>query len=629
MTSRKDIFNKYYESDIFNTNPNYRGVTPIASTTRPRIRYNHSSLDNTKEDVFNIGKEKRINRNVNRNEHNNERLNHSAEKRKKNLSKIYGSDIFNIKEENSKERKKGIQRINDNYKSTCFEEMKNNDEYVKNLKYYTKQHRGEKKPYNPDLYIHIVSPQERYFDSQYGNNCEGVLPGTYLHSEGNIDESKLKYIKKKINLHKDERLFNDVGADKKRKEGERVKEGRYLKNHPFSNAKGDKRRFVDIGEFPENSCRINKQIQFESHIFTNDNNNYNKTNDEINEINDRIYKEKNKHYHIDVLGQPIIKVNRNKNIVDKNTENQKLRPANIKWNSPQAEVMFGRDHSSDIYRRYGPKGPNAHQLKLYQYADSGNVDTLNGIEKHKYQSVGRKNHDEILNNETSKKIEKMVEDIPNLSDRKKYEIKMRTSVLDCNNDNEWDYKSKTLNEFYKKGNNKKINQKEVTQKVNKNDKTIKENKNSGVHDFVITYATKGNQFEKFNDNDIKKMFGAKGINVFDIHKNPFSKGSYNTISLKVYGNDNNNEISKKVQLVQDDLKKKNYKINIEKEKEKNYNIKHKRIMNNPGSKIGIIPDVSYNNGESKFKVMPNDYKKRKGFTKEFKGINHAYKRPNQ
>ena len=625
MTSRKDIFSKYYVSDIFNIKPSYGGVTPIAASTRPRIRYNRSSLENTKEEVFNIGKEKRINRNINRNEPRNERLNHSAEKRRKNLTKIYGSDIFNRREDTSKERKKGKLRIkNDNNKSTCFEEMKNNDEYIKNLKFYTKQHKGEKKPYNADLYMHFISPQERYFNSYYGNNLEGILPGgTYLHSEGNIDESKLKYIKKKINLNKEERLFNDVGVDKKRKEGEKVKEVRYLKNHPISIFRGDRRRFVDINEFPENNCKINKQIQFESHIFTNENNNYNKSNDEIKEINDRIYKEKNKHYHLNVLGQPIIRVNRNKNIVDKNAA--KLRPANIKWNTPQAEVMFGRDHSCDIYKKYGPNGPNAYQLKLYQFADSGNIDTINGVERHHYQSVG-KHIDDKLNNETSKKIEKMVEEIPNLNDRKRLEIKMNTSVLDCRNDNEWDYKSKTLNDFYKKGNNKK-KQKEVTGKVNRNDKKIKENKTTGVHDYVITYSNKGNQFDKFNDNDIKKMFGAKGVNVFDVHKNPFTKGNVNTISIKVFGNDNNNEISKKVQLVQDDLKKNNYKLNIEKGKEKNYNKNHRKIINIPGSRIGIMPDA--NSGENKLKIMPNDYKKRRGFTKEFSAINYSYKKPNQ
>ena len=628
MNSRKDIFNKYYASDIFNQDPNF-GVTP----TKPKPKLNRSSLETTKEEVFNIGKEKRINRNLNKNEENNEKekiLNHSAEKRRKNLSKLYGSDIFNTRKAASIERRRGKQiNKNSTNKSTCFESMKNNQEYAKDLKYYTKQHRGEKKEYNPDLYLDIISPQERYFENYYGNNCEGVLPGTYLNSEGNIDDIKLNYIKKKINLHKDEKVFNDVGADKKRKEGENVqKEVRYVKNHPITVYKGDKRRFVDIDEFPENNCRINKQIQFESHIFTNEKNNFNKSNDDIKEINDRIDRERNKHYHINVLGQPIIRVNRNKDI-EKNATNQKLRPANIKWNSPQAEVMFGRDHSSNIYKKYGPKGPNAYQLKLYQFSDSGNLDTLSGAEKSKYQNMERPKKEEALNNETTKKIEKMVDDLPNLNDRQKNNIKMRTSVLDCNDDNEWDNKAKTLNDFYKKGKNNKIKNKEITEKVNNIDKKPNNNKDYGFHDYVITYATKGNQFEKFDDNEIKNIFGKKGVSVYDIHKNPFSKGSYNTISLKILGNDNNNEISKKVKLVQDDLKKKNYKINIEKGKEKNHNKNNKRIMNNPGAKIGIMPDISNNNGESKFKIMPTEYKNRKGFTKEFRGINFSYKKPNQ
>ena len=68
MNSRKDIFNKYYASDIFNQDPNF-GVTP----TKPKPKLNRSSLETTKEEVFNIGKEKRINRNLNKNEENNEK----------------------------------------------------------------------------------------------------------------------------------------------------------------------------------------------------------------------------------------------------------------------------------------------------------------------------------------------------------------------------------------------------------------------------------------------------------------------------------------------------------------------------------------------------------------------------
>ena len=202
MTSRKDIFSKYFASDIFNQNPNY-GITP----SKPRLRLNRSSLENTKEEVFNIGKERRINRNNDQNKENEPILCQSAERRKKNLDKIYGSDIFNIRKASSIERRRGKQKTkNTANRSTCFEEMKNNDEFKKDLNNYTKLHRGEKKPYNPGLYIETVLPQERYFDNYYENHCEGVLPGTYLKSEGNIDENKLNYIKKKMNLHRDESI---------------------------------------------------------------------------------------------------------------------------------------------------------------------------------------------------------------------------------------------------------------------------------------------------------------------------------------------------------------------------------------------------------------------------------------
>ena len=53
-------------------------------------------------------------------------------------------------------------------------------------------------------------------------------------------------------------------------------------------------------------------------------------------------------------------------------------------------------------------------------------------------------------------------------------------------------------------------------------------------------------------------------------------------------------------------------------------------MNNPGGKLGIMPDYTdKRDNKFKLKVMPNDYKKRKGFTKEFAGINYAYKKPMQ
>ena len=325
----------------------------------------------------------------------------------------------------------------------------------------------------------------------------------------------------------------------------------------------------------------------------------------------------------------IVQIKKKKNI-EKNPsggegENIKLRPANINWSSPQAEVMFGKEHQSNIYKQYGSKGPNAYQLKLYQFADSGNRDTLSGVEKSSYQNIERPKKEEKLNDEDSKKIEKIINDIPNLNDRQKLQIKNKTSVLDCNNDKEWNNKTKVLNDFYKKGNKPKRN-KEITEKINNIDKKTNDNKDYGYHDYVITYSNKGNQFDKLDDNEIKNLFCSKGINVYDIHKNPFPKGNCNTISLKVLGNDSNNEISKKVKSVQDDLKKKNYKVNIEKGEDKNHKKNNKRILND---QKGKNKNATNNNGESQFKIMPNEYKTRRGFTKEFAGINYGYKKPNQ
>ena len=620
MKSRNNFFSKYYESDIFNLNPG-----SVITKDKPKLRRNRSSLECTKENVFNIGKEKRINRNQSQKKEREPNLNHSVEKRKQNLEKIYGSDIFNTRKTNLKERRRNKNKIESaTSKSTCFDAMMDNEEYAKDLKSYFKQHRGEKKIYNPVvIYLDTMTPLERYYEHYYANNKEGLLPGCYLNSDGDIDENKLNYIKRRMHLHRDERIMNDVGADQKRKEGEKPKkELRYPNNSLKNLFKDEKRRFVDIDEFPENNCRINKQIQFESHIFSNDNNNYNKSNEEIKEINDRIDKEKNKHYHLNVLGQPIIKVNRNINITKKykEEENEKLRPADLNWNSPQAAVMFNTEHTNNIYKYYGPRGPNSFQLKLFQYSDSGNRDTLTGEPKKSYLNMIRPKREEIINDEPSKQVDKMINELQNLNCNQRLDLRMKTSVLDCKSEDEWESKEKAMNEFFKKGRNKSTKNIKITEKPNNIDKKLND-RDFGYHDFIITYSTRGNQFEKFDENEIKKIFGAKGINAYDIHKNPFSTGHLNTISLKVSGNDSNNEINKKVKSIQEELLKKNYKVNIAKGNSKKINKRNTHKVNNNG---GLPNTISHD--PTKFKVMPPEYKSRKGFTKQFSCINYGYKK---
>ena len=627
MSSRKDIFKKYYASDIFNQNPNFEVSSP-----KPKLRHNNSCLENTKEDVFNIGKEKRIHRNLGKNFQKKEPKCISAEKRKENYDKIYGSDIFNRREVARLERRKGKQQIpNATNKSCCFDEFRDDEEYTKDLIYYTKQHRGEKKEYNPEIYVNRITPQERYFKQYYENHDDVILPGNILNTEVNMDQEKINYIKRKINLEKNEKIFNDVGVDKKRIEGQAPeKEVRYVKNHPVSMYPKKYRRFVDLNEFPENNCKINKQIQMESHIFSNDKNYYDKTNEEINEINERIKKDplKHRYYHSDVLGQPIIKVNRDLSKNDPSlfgAVHSKWAQTNVEWSSPEAEVMFGKNYTDSIYKKYGPK-PTAYQRKINQLADSQGKDTLSGLDKSPIYDYEKPQTNETLNNENTKKIEEMVEKIPNLNEGQKQGIKMKTSVLDFIDESQWDNKAKTLNEFYGGANNKPKN-KEIPDKPNRVNNTDNLNKDYGYHDFIITYSLRDNQFEKFDENQIQKLFATKGVNAYDVHKNPFPTGNYNTISLKIKGNDENNQITNKVKLVQEDLKNKNYKINIEKGTEKNHKKNNKRMVSNPGAKIGIMPDEpNPMNAGSTFKIMPPEYIARKGFIKQFNGVNYAYKK---
>ena len=588
MASRKEYFGKYYSSDIFNLIQK----SPI-DETKPKLRLNRSTLENTKEDLFNIRKEKRINRNENKDIY----FNNSAEKRKINYEKIYGSDIFNLRAKSVEKRNGRHHMPNIANKSTCFEEMKNNEEYIKEFKQYTKEKRGDD-------------------DNKYN-----------IKTMENNNKNELKYIKRRKT---DIESQNNKGLINHNKNSNSILN--FRKKHPLTLYSTQKRHFVDLDECRENNCAINKQLQFESYLFSNQDNNYIKSQEDINEINARINKRKHTPNNFNILGQPIIRVNRKKNFNDNihssmcELHPKKIGPSNMTWDNPSSEVMYSPDYTKNLYKNYGPKGPTAYQRRLHQFADSDNLDTLSGLKKNygnNFKNIKKPKTDEIKNKEEQKKIEKILEGVPNLSEGKKILIKMNSSILDFNDDKELEKKTKDLNNFLKKEKTKK---KEITDKINHIDnKKIANNKN--FDNYIITYGIKGgNNFEKYNENEIKNIFGKKGINVYDIHKNNFARGrSYNTIELKIAGNNINNDLNKRIKLIQDDLIKKNCKVKIEKIKKSN-NIK--KTVTNPGGKIAIMKENIINKKEeNKYKMMPNEYKTKSNFTKQFSGINYSYKNP--
>ena len=221
MASRKEYFGKYCSSDIFNLNQK-----SALDEERPKLHMNRSSLENTKSDVFNIGKEKRINRNHDRDIY----FCNSAEKRKKNYEKIYGSDIFNLRVK-SVERRNGRHHMPNMFnRSTCFEEMKNNEEYVEEFKQYTREKRGN----DDNNKYHI-----RTMENVYNNDKQGE-----------------KYIKKRttdIIIDSEKRNKNILYRNQKNNSILN-----FRKKHPLTIYSNEKRHFVDLDEYRENNCKINK-----------------------------------------------------------------------------------------------------------------------------------------------------------------------------------------------------------------------------------------------------------------------------------------------------------------------------------------------------------------------------------
>ena len=118
MTSRKQIYDKYYNSNIFNSNPDIRDKAPTI-----RVRQPQSSLANTKDALFNTEKNPPK-----------EAVTKKGVKRYGVYSKIYGSDIFCRTQPNEVKKREGVRKIrNVNNFSNCMESMKNNQEFSKNL----------------------------------------------------------------------------------------------------------------------------------------------------------------------------------------------------------------------------------------------------------------------------------------------------------------------------------------------------------------------------------------------------------------------------------------------------------------------------------------------------------------
>ena len=627
MTSRKQIYDKYYNSNIFNSNPDIRDKAPTV-----RVRQPQSSLANTKDALFNTEKNP-----------SKETVTKKGVKRYGVYSKIYGSDIFCRTQPNEVKKREGVRKIrNANNFSNCMESMKNNEEFSKNLKKYTETHRAQKKEYNPDKYLRVENASERYYKEIYDPHGSTVLPERNFSADPN---NKKTYADKKKNFNKEMEKYNDCGADGKKKSGQH--EGFYTdrkihvkKRNEWTEKNSGGYHFVDSKINPQNNCKINKQIYLQSHLFKdNDNTKQNEknpiTDNNIEKINKRIEEEKAKNdryerYHIGNEYQKRDLTNNDRSLWG--SVHTKWEKSNIDWKSPETELMFGTGVSQDANKNFGPKGPNAFQRKLNQLADTKNKDTISEEKKVPINNLKKPPPNEVVNGAGLEKVEEILNEMPNLKEDKKLKIKMGATTSLLNVDCDWDKKAKTLNKFYTNpnfNNMHKSKKKEVVLKVGQKDKKEKEREigTKTGHDFcdyVLSYPTKG-QFEKYEEGDIKKIFGNKGIHVYDIQKNMFDKGIYNTIKFKVRENEDEGNLKQKMDEVKKELEKKDYKIEINPEKKKSIKKNSQNFVSNPGAKIGILNENIGNYNNAKHTKIPDKIRKKNSFSKQFVQINYGYK----
>ena len=595
--SREQVLEKYFNSDIFNTAP-----IKVEKIPTVRVRQSQTSLANTKNDIFNTEKKAQ----------NAESFVKKLFNRKLVYSKIYGSDIFN--QTNPTESKINKVRNRNNF-STCFDNMKNNEEYKKNLQSYAKEKRAEKKSFKQDKYLNTETPAERYYKEMYNNNGK-IFP------ENNLKKdliNKEKYAEKKRNLKNDINKINDEISEIKTnpKNSKQIyvrKKNKWTEN----NSGGYKFINTKISQF--DNAKINKQLNLQSNIFQNSENKLEKS--EIlnyDKIKSRLEEEKNKEY----LNNTYHISHNNKNNKSPDLSNNdkllfgsvhtKWEKSNIDWHNPITELMFGNLKSKEMNSSFGPNGPTPFQRKLNQLADSKNIDTITEKEKNPINNFEKQNVNNDINDIGIHKVEKILEETSDLKEDKKLKIKMNATTSLLNSDNDLEKKIKTLSNYYTNPLKTKKLKKEITAKVGTKYATKDEKNNNSNSDYVLNYATK-DQFEKFGENEIKKMFAKYGVHIYDVHKNMFDNGSYNTIQFKVRQNKDEEKIKEKMNEIEKNLSK-NYKVKINKEEKKDLKINNKNFVNEPGKKVGVYNEnIGNQKEEKKYFKINNNIKRKQSFS---------------
>ena len=663
MSGNAKLFEKYKKSDIFNTIDDEDA--PLTERQH-RTRNAQASLKNTQNDIFHTLETENSSTYIKPNIKN------------KYVIKHHQSDIFNINDITQTPKKPTIKKFrNASNFSNCFNFMTDNEQYKIDIKEYTAKHRATKKIFNPDKYFNNEEASGRLYNQLYDPKRNPVLPNknskmmkssANLFSNINLNEKKLFTERKKVMRRQFTNVYlnNENLKERKKLTEENIKG---LKNHTFYKTKGftyqdnnyctDKSKYVQPNQIPGNSSKITKQMQLQSNIFGE--NNKNKINGDINIIKERIKiaQENDEDKPKKTFKKIEINKSRNQNLqgqeYDRNiwgAIHNNWEKSNLDWKNTNTEIIFGKTFSGRFPKlnlekiKEKEEEEDAFQRKVKHLSDSGFKDTINESIKSK-RNWKKVPLTERLNYSNLEQIDEVLNEIPDnvLMPDKKMKIIGNTNTTDFNgnvglNSNYLNYKKYHKNLLNKNENMKKKEPKikimsgedNKSKKILLN-KTFTNNKihdDYKIHDYIISYDSKAKSektnFDKFNENEVKLIFSKKGIHIYDIQKNYFDNGKYNTIKFKIRENEGEQILNEKLKKLEDDLAKKQYKISITKEIEKDKKKNLRGVVKNPFNK-GLIMAEGGNNKNSKFKKMePLQLKKNASFSKLYTLINHEYKK---
>ena len=659
MSGNAKLFEQYKKSDIFNLNDEeYCSMTE----RKPRTRNVQEPLKNTQNDLFNILEpEQSPNvQNVN-------------QLRKNKIREHNKSDIFNFKDVLQTPKKPTVAKNrNASNISNCFESMKDNEGYKTEIKDYTSKHRAEKKKYNPDKYFIKEDPSGRLYNQFYDNKRNPILPNknsNMMKSSANLfpninlnDKKLFTEKKKKMTRQFTNAYLNNENLTERKKLTEENIKG--INNHKFYKNKGftykennylTENKYAQPNQYPGNSSKITRQMQLQSNIFG-ENDKNNKV-DEINTIKERIKAAQENDE--ERPKKTFIKTNNNRNKAIESEDNDRniwgalhnnWEKSNLNWDNSNTEIMFSKTFSGRFPKKIKEKeNEDAFQRKIKQLSDSGFKDTINeSIKSKRWKKVPHRE----LTYTNLEQIDEVLNEIPDniLLPNKKKKILGNAITTDFNGNTVLEDKYKNYKKYHKNylnKNEKKNNtptikimsneENKIKKNINNNKKTLNKTITSlkmhddyNIHDYILSYESKAKSsktnFDNLSQKDMKLLFSKKGIHIYDIQKNHFDNGKYNTIKFKIRENEGEQLMKEKMKEVENDLAKKQYKVFIEKEKEKDKKKNLRGIAKNPLSK-GLIIAEDENNKENKLKKKePHQLRKNASFSGMFTLINHNYKK---